>query len=36
MLGHNLIQMTRFCNDLYDGDKIIFCKVGDNSICCVY
>jgi hypothetical protein len=27
MLGHNLIQMTRFCNDLYDGDKIIFCKI---------
>jgi hypothetical protein len=27
MSEHNLIQMTRFCNDLHDDNKIIFCKV---------
>ena len=27
MFDHNLIQMTRFCNDLHDDDKIIFCKI---------
>ena len=26
MISHNLIQMSRFCNDLHDDDRIIFCK----------
>jgi hypothetical protein len=26
MIEHNLIQMSRFCNDLHDDDRIIFCK----------
>jgi len=26
MINHNLIQMSRFCNDLHDDDRIIFCK----------
>jgi hypothetical protein len=27
MDNHELIQMTRFCNDLHDDEKIIFCKI---------
>jgi len=26
MINHNLIQMSRFCNDLHDDEKIVFCK----------
>lgn len=26
MLNHNLIQMSRFCNDLHDDERIVFCK----------
>jgi len=26
MISHNLIKMSRFCNDLHDDDRIIFCK----------
>jgi len=26
IIDHNLIQMSRFCNDLHDDDRIIFCK----------
>jgi len=26
MINHNLIQMSRFCNDLHDDERIIFCK----------
>jgi hypothetical protein len=26
MITHNLIQMSRFCNDLHDDDRIVFCK----------
>ena len=26
MITHNLIQMSRFCNDLHDDERIIFCK----------
>lgn len=25
-LSHNLIQMSRFCNDLHDDERIVFCK----------
>lgn len=27
MINHELIQMTRFCNDLHDDEKIVFCKI---------
>jgi hypothetical protein len=26
MINHNLIQMSRFCNDLHDDERVIFCK----------
>lgn len=26
-MNHNLIQMNRYCNDLHDGERIIFCKI---------
>lgn len=26
MINHNLIQMSRFCNDLHDDERIVFCK----------
>lgn len=26
-LDHHLIEMNRYCNDFYDGDRIIFCKI---------
>lgn len=26
MITHNLIQMSRFCNDLHDDERIVFCK----------
>jgi hypothetical protein len=26
-MNHNLIMMNRYCNDLHDGERIIFCKI---------